>query len=225
MEAMKIEKNVPKAIRFFCTALELNPDHEDSRYYLGNCLAMQGDWTGALAQLQALTRLNPQSHRGHSQWGIIRALSAQSDEELAAAEGSLETAHRLNPEETGALLVLAEVSLLRGRREQADAQLANACRTNPKAVGGFFLRAYLAWKSGQTGTAENLLATAQNARGKDWIPRGSTAEGDVKQRWHADTTPLSRFWEEWDGTLNITNAFARLDERLRESSQVSRAKQ
>jgi hypothetical protein len=215
MAAMKIEKNIPKAVGLLRTALELNPSHEDSLYYLGNCLAMQGDWSGALGQLKALTQINPQSHRGHAQWGIIRALSANSDDELAAAQEALATAQQLNPEETGALLALSEVMLLRGQFEQADMQLANVCRTNPKAVGGFFLRGYLAWRNGQTAAAQELLQAARNARGKDWQPQGSTAEGDVLHRWHAEQTPLAQFWNEWDGaTSDPAKAFAPLDKRL-----------
>jgi cytochrome c-type biogenesis protein CcmH/NrfG len=114
MNAMKIEKAYPKAIRLFRVALALDPKHEDARYYLGQCLAAEGDVPGALAQFEELTRLNTHSHRGFQQWGVARACSATSAADLVAAEQSLKRAHALNPEETGALLVLGEVSLMRG---------------------------------------------------------------------------------------------------------------
>jgi hypothetical protein len=114
MNAMKIMQDNPEAIRLFREAIALNPKHEDSRYYLGLCLASQGDAEGALAALEGLQQLNPQSHRGWQQWGVVRALFATSDAELAAAEQALQRAHGINPEETGALLVLGEVALLRG---------------------------------------------------------------------------------------------------------------
>lgn len=47
MNAMKVNKDHAKAIRLFREAIELNPVHEDSRYYLG--LASHGDTEGALA--------------------------------------------------------------------------------------------------------------------------------------------------------------------------------
>jgi enediyne biosynthesis protein E4 len=214
MNAMKVEKDIPKAIALFRAALQLNPDHEDSHYYLGNCLAMQGDAEGALAHLHELTRINPQSHRAHAQWGTLRASTAKTDAELAAAEESLDTAHHLNPEETGALLVLGEIALLRGNAASAEERLSNACRTNPKAVNGFFLRGYLAWKRGETTTARELLVKTREALGKDWQPKGATSEGGVKQKWHVDRSPLSRFADTWNGEPDPLTAFASLDQHL-----------
>lgn len=215
MDAMKIDKDIPQAIALFRQALELNPQHEDSRYYLGQCLATEGDAPGALAKLEELVRLNPQSHRGHQQWGTLLARFAASPADLAAAERSLERAHELNPEETGALLVLGEIALLRHDAPKANERLATACRTNPRPAGGFFLRAFLAWKSGDRPGAEQLLGDTRQALGKDWQPRGTTAEGDVKKKQHSESTPLSRFWESWNGQPDPAPAFAPLEEFLR----------
>jgi len=215
MDAMKLEGNDAKAIRLFRAALELNPDHEDSRYYLGNCLARQGDVNGALVQLQELIRINPSSHRGLQQCGTLRAIFATNDADLVAAEQFLEKAHALNPEETGALLVLGEIALLRQDSTKAEERLSAACRTNPRATGGFFLRGYLAWKSGEAGRASTLLAEARETLGKDWQPKGATAEGDVRRKQHLATTPLSRFWENWDGHSAPESAFASLEHFLK----------
>lgn len=214
MNAMKVEKDLPKAINLFRGALELDPKHEDARYYLGQCLAMQGDSAGALAQLSELTRINPQSHRGFQQWGRLRAIFATSAADLDAAEKSLEKAQALNPEETGALLVLGEISLLRGDLAKANERLTAACRSNPKAVGGFFLRGFIAWKNGDTAQAQKLLEDTRTALGKDWQPKGATAEGDVKQKQYLETTPLTRFWERWDGIPDLAKTYAALDQYL-----------
>jgi tetratricopeptide (TPR) repeat protein len=169
---------------------------------------------GALEQLAELTRINPHSHRGFQQWGVIRALSATNDATLAAAEASLEKAHALNPEETGALLVLGEVALLRADAAKAEARLAAACRSNPKAVGGLFLRGYMAWKRGDQSQATRLLEDARQALGKDWQPSGTTSEGDVRKKQYVETTPLTRFWQGWDGKPDPGTAFARLADYL-----------
>ncbi len=211
MNAMKVDQDIPKAIALFRQALALDPKHEDSHYYLGHCLAMQGDWAEALKEMAELVRMNPQSHRGHQQWGTLRALSAKSDADLAAAEKSLDAAHHLNPEETGALLVLGEIALLRGEPVKADERLAAACRTNPRAVGGFFLRGYVAWQKGETATATEWLTKTREALGKDWQPKGATSEGDVKQKQHVENTPLSRFWENWNGAIEPALAFRDFD--------------
>jgi tetratricopeptide (TPR) repeat protein len=214
MNAMKMETNNAKAIPLFRQAIELNPQHEDAHYYCGLCLASQGDIDGALAELAALQKINPQSHRAWQQWGVVRATYARSDAELAQAEQALERAHSLNPEETGALLVLGEVALLRGDPSLADQRLAAATRTNPNAVGGFFLRGYLAWKQGRNDDAVRFLDQARTALGPAWHPKGATAEGDVKHKQFLEATPLTDFWTTWDAQTNPATAFAALDQRL-----------
>jgi tetratricopeptide (TPR) repeat protein len=217
MNALKIETNFSKAIQSFRAALALNPNHEDSHYYLAQCLAATGAPEAALTQLDALTRINPRSHRGFQQWGRLRAIFARNGADLAAAERALEGAHALNPEETGALLVLGEISLLRGHPAKAEQRLAAACRTNPRAVGGFFLRGYLAWKSGDEAASKQLLADTRQALGKEWQPRGATSEGDVKTKQHVEATPLTSFWENWDGLAEPATAFGALDDFLKSS--------
>lgn len=219
MSAMKVEKNNAKAIELFRQAIGLNPAHEDSRYYLGLCLASHGDIEGALESLVALQKLNPQSHRAWQQWGVLRATFARSDADLAAAEAALERAHSLNPEETGALLVLGEVALLRQQRTLAEQRLSAALRTNPKAVGGYFLCGYLALGQGDKPKAKQLLEQARQALGPDWQPQGATSEGDVKQKQHVDASPLNRFWQTWNGDTDPAQAYAALDHYLSQPSQ------
>ncbi len=88
--------------------------------------------------------------------------------------------------------------------------LALACRTNARAAGGFFLRGYVAWRQGDEARARELLVQARRALGESWVPKGATSEGNVRQKMHTDATPLSRFWDEWDGTATSRN-FAALD--------------
>ena len=130
--------------------------------------------------------------------------------DLAAAEESLRRAQALNPEETGALLVLGEVAVLRGQSAVAEERLAAAPQTNPRAVGGFFLRGYLAFRRGDDTGARALLAQARQALGPEWKPQGSTSEGDVTRKQHLEASPFARFWESWDGTPEPATAFARL---------------
>ncbi len=214
MDAMKVGKDNTKAIPLFREALALNPVHEDSIYYLASCLASQGDTDGALERLEELKRLNGQSQRAFAQWGTLRALTAKSLDDLQRSEASLARAHAINPEETGALLVLGEVALLRGDTQLAEERLAAACQSNPKAVGGFFLRGYLAWKRSDDEAARGFLSETRAALGKDWQPQGTTSEGDVKQKQHIEKTPLTSFWEAWDGVADAALAYAKLDRYL-----------
>jgi tetratricopeptide (TPR) repeat protein len=67
MDAFKIDQDIPKAAGFFAEALQLNPEHEDSRYYLANCLAVQGEIDEAMEHLEMLMEINPLSHRAYKQ--------------------------------------------------------------------------------------------------------------------------------------------------------------
>lgn len=215
MDALKKDKDCPSAIAHFREALALDPTHGDSRYYLGTCLATLGEYDEALAQLDELRRRDTMSLRAHKQYGVLRAMLAENDDDLLAAQAALERAHEINSEATGALMVLGEIALLLGDEAVAAEHLEHACRTNPKAVGGFFLRGYIEWARGDRAAASLLLEQARAALGPEWKPEGSVAEGDVKERMHTEATPLSIFWESWDGGSDPAIAFAALDTRLK----------
>jgi len=218
MQALKVDRDVPRAAVLLREAIALDPAHEDTRYYLASSLATLGDATGALAELETLARLNPRSHRALARWGTLRAQTARGPADLRAAEASLQRAHDLNPEETGALLALGEISLLLGARARAEQRLAAACTANPRAAGGLFLLGYLHWTRGDDQHATELLARTRAALGNDWKPRGSTAEGDVARKVHEDTTPLTRFLHGWNGRDRPAEAYADLDHHLRRVS-------
>jgi len=210
MDAMKRQGDLPRAIPLFRRALELNPEHEDSRYYLANCLAAQGDDKGALEQLDRLVQINPHTHRGYQRRGLLLAAAASSKADLAAAEQSLEQARSINPEETGTMLILGELALALGNAPSAEQRLRWVCTTNSRAVGAWYLRGYLAWKRGDSLQARQMLEKARAARGKEWKPGGSVMEGDVHRRMHAEAAFLSAYWERWDGTPEPAKAFKSL---------------
>ncbi len=214
MDAMKVDGDTERAITLFKRALALNPEHADSRYYLGNLLWTRGDRDRGLAELDALRRQIPMSHRAHKQWGVLRAMSASGPGDLADAATALERAHEINQEETGSLLALGEIAILQGQTEPARQRLEWVCRTNPRAVGGFYLRAYLAHRGGDPTASTELLRTAQAARGPEWKPPGAAAEGDVHRRMYIETSPLSRFWQSWDGIADPAVAFEPLESFL-----------
>jgi len=211
MDAMKREHNLARAVRLFREALALDPHHEDSRYYLANCLALEGDRAGALAELDALIRINPQSHRAYQQRGVLLASGARSKSDLAQAEAALKQALRINPEETGTLLLLGETALLRGDLDTARQRFEWVCRSNPRSAPGLFLEGFTAWKRKEAARAAQFLRLAAKARGPDWKPKGSALEGDVARRMHAEGALLARFWEQWDGRPDPSAAFGRLD--------------
>lgn len=214
MNALKMEKDIGKAASLFIRALAIDPRHEDSRYYLAQCLAEQGKVEEALGELRALQRINSQSHRAFQQFGKLRASFAESAAHLAEAEASLRRARQINPEETGALQLLGEVQLLQGNEAEAEASFAAICATNPRAAAAFFLRGYLAWRQDRSVAAAEYLKATRAALGPEWQPKGATAEGDVRHKQHNDASPLRQFLDEWNGSEEPGAAFEKLRQEL-----------
>jgi enediyne biosynthesis protein E4 len=212
VQAMKKEGDITRAAELFREALALDPAHEDSLYYLGHCLLQMGDHEGAAEAFRELTRVNRSSHRGWRQWALVRAAGAVTTADMTEAAAALERALEINPEETGALITLAEVEILQGELDSAEQRLRWACRSNPRAVGGFFLLGYLSWKRGDLLDAENHLSSALEARSPEWKPRGSVAEGDVTAEMYREEGLLSHFSESWQGSpSDLDGAFRDLD--------------
>ena len=210
MDAMKRDRDLARAGQLFREALALNPGHEDSRYYLANCLAAAGNIAGATAELDVLARINPQSHRALQRKGELLAASASSREQLESAGHVLNEALRLNPEETGALILLGQVRLALGNAAAAEGLLAHACQANPRATNAFFFRGYLAWKQGDSRRTSAMLEAALKARGRDWKPTGTVLEGDVKHLMYSEAGFLSVFEQGWSGSLVPERAYGEL---------------
>jgi len=217
MDAMKKSRDPHAAIDLFRRALEIDPGHEDSLYYLANCLADTGDVDTALATLDELKRRNPMSHRAFLRWGTLRAVSASSAADLDAAVLALERAVEINPEETGALQSLGEVALLRGEPDLARQRFEWIVRTNAQPAQALYLLGYLAWRDGDAPRAQSFLERSRAARGKDWKPKGASAEGETKNRMHEERTPLGGACDAWDGSPDPASAYRALAERLTES--------
>lgn len=214
MDAMKRERDFAKAASLFREALVLNPNHEDSHYYLANCYALQGNIPAALGELDALTRINPQNHRAYQRKGELMAAAATSRTQLSAAREPLLNALRLNSEETGTLVLLGEVELGLGDLGSAEARLAHVCQANAHAANAWYFRGYLAWKKHDVSRARTMLNSARASLGPDWEPSGSVLEGDVRNRMFNESGFLGIFAEQWSGTSDPRIAYAELDAYL-----------
>jgi tetratricopeptide (TPR) repeat protein len=211
MDAMKREHNFAKAADLFREALALNPNHEDSHYYLANCLAALGEVPAAIAELDALLHINPQNHRAFQRKGELLAASATSRGQLMQARQALESALKLNSEETGTLVLLGEVELARGDLASAEATFSRVCQANPRAANAWYFRGYVAWKRGDMRSAIALLQSANRALGPDWKPAGAVLEGDVRQRMFSESGFLGVFEQQWNGSTNAANAYGEMD--------------
>ncbi len=220
MDTLKRDQDPVAAARLFRDALALDPRHEDARYYLASCLAATGDTPGAMAELERLLAVNPASHRALQRLAYFRAQTARNNAEMQAAANQAARAHALNPEETGALLLLGEIELVRGFPKRARGHLERVVSTNHRAPSAHFLLAYLDFRGGRQDSMRSHLEQAVKARGAEWKPKGSAHEGEVRRRMHEDTSLLSDYVDEWDGKADPRPVFGHLSKRLGERERI-----
>lgn len=178
------------AVASYERALALRPDHEDSLYYLGNCLLERRAYTDALEAYRRLAEVNPEgSSRGYMQRALVHAsLDPEAPFELDLAERMFRRALDVDSD-SGAVLGLAEVALLRGQWDDARRRLEAVDAENPMSVAAPYLLGALASKRGERGEAWRLFQTAV-ARSEVTKPQVKwTEEGDIKAdpalRWRA----------------------------------------
>ena len=188
--ARRAKGDLDGAIASYRRALALRPDHEDSLYYLGNCSLERRAYEDALDAYRRLVAVNPQgSPRGYMQSALVLAsLEPGAPRDFDAADRLFARALELDPE-SGAVLGLAEVALLRDDRGRAGTWLARAEADNPASMAVPFLRGYLALRRGARLEAWQLFETAVKRGEVKKLPVAWSAEGDVKAdpalRWRA----------------------------------------
>ena len=163
------------------TARELDPDHEDTLYYLGSVLLDIGRFDDARDALEHLIRVNPASARGHGRLGMLHMCAdGPPTDRLAAAEAAFRESAALNREATGAYLRLAEVALARRDTDEAARALEIVLSSDPGSAPAHFLHGYIAWRQERTADAERAFRRALSAAGgpADALASG---EGDTSE--------------------------------------------
>ncbi|MFQ5747677.1 MAG: FG-GAP-like repeat-containing protein [Gemmatimonadota bacterium] len=147
-------------------ALVIDPAHEDALYYLGNVRLELGDLAGAERAWRRLVEVAPMSARGHASLGRLYACFSRPDiYDPDRAEAELRRAFEINAEETGPVLGLGIVALLRHDLGTAVGEFDAVAASNPRSVIAPFLSGYVAWSRGDTVLArEALRAAMERAR-------------------------------------------------------------
>lgn len=159
---LRIAGAYDEAIPLYRRALDINPDHEDGLYYLGNLHYELDEHDEARAAWLRLTAVNPGSARGHARLGDLQVCDVGSPHFApAAATESYAKAMHINRQETGPALRLALVNLLRGARTEAAQQLEGVVSENFQSLPGHFYLGFARWSMGQREAAERSFASAQ----------------------------------------------------------------
>jgi tetratricopeptide (TPR) repeat protein len=159
-------------------ALTLDPKHEDSLYYLGQCRRELGEPGPARKAFRRLVEVSPRSARGHLALGALLASPDPAEPmDLAEAERHLEQAHAINGEETGPVIRLGEVALAAGRPEEARAWLEAALQTNAKSLEAALLAGYVSWELGEKEPGP-LVGRVRDASLVEAPAKGVLNEGD-----------------------------------------------
>ena len=177
----RIEARLQQAALDYARALELNPRHEDALYYVGNMYFELGEYDSAEAAWRRLIEVNDVSARAHARLGdLYMCPELERFFSLSAAEAEYERARQINQEETGPLLRLAQIALLRGDLAAALDYLDAVIGSNHSSVEAHYLKGYVAWKRGDVGQAEAALAEAVRFAGPMESPAGMSQEGDTR---------------------------------------------
>lgn len=182
--ALRLQSAWAEAAAAYQEALAGDPRHEDSLYYLGNAFFELGRYQEAAETWKRLIETNPnQSSRAHAQLGMLYSCGVPGAPfDLDAAERELKKALAINKEESGPVIKLGEVALLKGERKKALEYLSDGRNLNFKSVQANYLIGYLKWTAGDTGGAlKDLKQAADFALAAKPSPEAS-GEGDTKKK-------------------------------------------
>ena len=177
--AVRTRGDCAGAVPLYQSALALDPRHEDALYYLGQCEQVLGHNAEAAVAFERLIAVNPASARGHLALGSLLASPASDAPiDLERAEREFRRAHDINREETGPMVRLGEIALVRGDDEEGRRWLESALRTNPKSLEAAFLLGFLRFRARDGEGARHYVARAIRAGSVDVPVQGVLSEGD-----------------------------------------------
>ncbi|MCI0699010.1 tetratricopeptide repeat protein [candidate division KSB1 bacterium] len=172
---------IKEAAESYRHALALNGRHEDALYYLGNISLELGEYQTAEDSWQHLAQINPHSARAHLQLGNLYLSFGQKEFfNLDSAEAEFQKALQINQEETGPVLRLGHIALIRGDLPKAQHYFEAVIATNFKSVEAHFLNGYVARKAGNASKAKKLFSEAIKFSQAEKPVKGVMSEGDTK---------------------------------------------
>jgi len=169
-----------KAEKLYRKALQLKPDHEDSLYYLGNCLFETGQYREAAEHYRRIIKVNPNSQRALSQLGVTLSIMAPAAPfSPAEAESCFRRSIAINSEESGPFLRLGFLSLNLADSNKALEYFRTAAAF--RSPEGYFQAGSVLYSQARYRDAAAMFVEVLrlNAREKAISGRGVLSEGDV----------------------------------------------
>ena len=178
---LRIQGEWAATVPAYQKALELDPGHEDSLYYLGNVLFELARYAEAAVHWRKLLEVNPASSRAHTQLGVLYSCGLPNAPfDLDRAEREFTQALELNKEESGPLLKLGEVALLKGELERAFDYLNAVSRSNSRSPMAHYLMGYIHWQRGDGQAAGQALHKAVELSRASKASASASSEGDTR---------------------------------------------
>lgn len=176
----------PGAEGAFTKAIELRVVNQRDRLRRGLLRASMNDLDGAMADAEALKKIDPRSHLTHYLLGLV--LLAQED--LAGAEETLEQAYAQDPTHMQTLYLLSVTHARRGNRERAGLMAERAFGAGPNFAMPRKLLAAFRLEEGQPAGAEELLRPVVATFGEDREAKGLLARSLIEQGKTAEAAVL-----------------------------------
>ena len=177
----RVDGRFREAAAAYALALELNEEHEDALYYSGNTYFELGEFTRAEQVWKRLVAIDPASTRAYSRLGDLYLCQEQEELfDLGTAEAMFLRAAEIYREETGPMLRLGEIALIRGEMRRAEDYFKAVTGSNYRSVEAHFFQAYLAWKGGDSTDAVEHFSMAVRSGERHEPIQGVMSEGDTK---------------------------------------------
>lgn len=178
----RIAGDYPKALDNYRRALEIDSTHLNTLYHLGNVQLALGQYGPALRSWQNLLALHSSSARAHSRLGDTYSCREKGNNHYRLNEAALHyrEASALNREETGPLLKLAKIDLIRKHWSKARKRLDDVSGSNFRSAEAFFLSSYLYWKTGEWKEADQNLGKSLALHTDDASQPENVGEGATK---------------------------------------------
>ena len=163
-------------------ALDINGQHEDALFYLGNMYLEMGQYQEAENMWLGLLKQNPKSGKAHFQLGNLYLNHPEKEFfDIEKAAVKFRITFEINKEETGSLIHSGQILLINGELENAQSYFSAVIGSNFKSVEAHFLNGYIFWIKGEQELALNSLKKAvEYSRPKKPV-EGVLGEGDTKE--------------------------------------------